>query len=126
MLQRNPPEGRLLPDPDARTGASHRRPIGNQRTCRIAAERLTVDLAWIYERLVEITSRAPYQEEIRTSDKLRALDMLIRLGGFYAPEKKIVAPADSKSVRLTQVFDGEQLKARMTAVELLRSGASPR
>jgi phage terminase small subunit len=83
-----------------------------------AAERLTVDLAWIYERLVEIASRAPYQEEIRTSDKLRALDMLIRLRGFYAPEKKVVAPADSKSVRLTQVFDAEQLKARMTVVEL--------
>jgi hypothetical protein len=52
-----------------------------------AAERLTIDLAWIYERLVEIASRAPYREEIKTVDKLRALDMLIRLGGYYAPEK---------------------------------------
>jgi hypothetical protein len=29
-----------------------------------------------------------------------------------APEKKVVAPADSKSVRLTEVFDAEQLKTR--------------
>jgi hypothetical protein len=71
-------------------------------------------------RRVEIASRAPYQEEIRTSDKLRALDMLIRLGGFYAPEKKVVVPAESKSVRLTEVFDAEQLKTRMTVVELLQ------
>jgi hypothetical protein len=85
-----------------------------------AAERLTVDLAWIYERLVEIASRAPYSEEIKTGDKLRALDMLIRLGGYYAPEKKVVAPAGSKSVRLTEVFDAEQLKTRMTVVELLQ------
>jgi hypothetical protein len=46
--------------------------------------------------------------------------MLIRLGGFYAPEKKVVAPADGKSVRLTSVFDAEQLKTRMTVVELLQ------
>jgi phage terminase small subunit len=85
-----------------------------------AAERLTVDLAWIYERLVEIASRAPYNEEIRTSDKLRALDMLVRLGGYYPPERKVVAPADSKSVRLTSIFDAEQLKTRMTVVELLQ------
>jgi hypothetical protein len=51
---------------------------------------------------------------------LRALDMLIRLGGFYAPEKKVVAPADSKSVRLTEVFDPEQLKTLMAVVELLQ------
>ncbi len=85
-----------------------------------AAERLSVDLAWIYERLVEIASRAPYNEEIKTSDKLRALDMLIRLGGYYAPEKKVVANADSKAVRLTSIFDAEQLKTRMTVVELLQ------
>jgi hypothetical protein len=85
-----------------------------------AAERLTIDLAWIYERLVEIASRTPYSEEIKTGDKLRALDMLIRLGGYCAPEKKIVAPANSKSVRLTEVFDPEQLKTRMTEVELLQ------
>ena len=29
-----------------------------------------------------------------------------------------MARADSKSLRLTQVFDAEQLKARMTVVEL--------
>jgi hypothetical protein len=46
--------------------------------------------------------------------------MLIRLGGFYAPEKKVVAPAESKSVRLTEVLDAEQLKTRMTVVELLQ------
>jgi hypothetical protein len=46
--------------------------------------------------------------------------MLIRLRGYYAPEKKVLAPADSKSVRLTQVFDAEQLKTRMTVVELLQ------
>lgn len=87
-----------------------------------AAEKLTIDLAWIYERLVEIADRSPYTEEIRTSDKLRALDMLVRLGGYYAPkvEKKIVAPADSKAVRLTSIFDAEQLKTRMTVVELMQ------
>jgi hypothetical protein len=85
-----------------------------------AAERLTIDLAWIYERLVEIASRAPYSEEIKTGNKLRALDMLIQLGGYYAPEKKVVASADSKSMRLTEVFDAEQLKTRMTVVELLQ------
>lgn len=33
-----------------------------------AAARLTVSLAWIYERLIEIAGRAPYQEEIKTAD----------------------------------------------------------
>jgi hypothetical protein len=31
-----------------------------------------------------------------------------------------VVPAESKSVRLTEVFDAEQLKTRMTVVELLQ------
>lgn len=44
--------------------------------------------------------------------------MLIRLRGFYAPEKRVVAPADTKSVRLTQIFDPQQLEARMTVVQL--------
>jgi hypothetical protein len=52
-----------------------------------AAEKLTIDLAWIYERPVEIASRSPYNEEIRTSDKLRALDMLVRLGGYYVKKR---------------------------------------
>jgi hypothetical protein len=46
--------------------------------------------------------------------------MLIRLGGYYALEKKVVANADSKAVRLTSIFDAEQLKTRMTVVELLQ------
>jgi len=85
-----------------------------------AAERLTVELGWICERLVEIAGKSLYVEDIKTSDKLRALDMLIRLGGYYAPEKKVVAGADSKSVRLTSIFDPEKLKTRMTVVELLQ------
>ena len=31
-----------------------------------------------------------------------------------------MVPAESKSVRLTEVFDAEQLKTRMTVVELLQ------
>jgi phage terminase small subunit len=85
-----------------------------------AAEKVNIDLTWIYERLVEIARRGPYREQIRTSDKLRALDMLIRLRGYYAPEKKIVTPGDSRSVRLTEIFDAEQLKTRRTVVDLLQ------
>jgi hypothetical protein len=42
--------------------------------------------------------------------------MLIQLGGFYTPEQTVVSPADGKAVRLTSVFDAEQLKTRMTEV----------
>jgi hypothetical protein len=84
-----------------------------------AAERLSVSLGWIYERLLEIASRGPYKETVKTSDKLRAIDMLIRLRGYYAPEKKIVTPGASRSVRLTEIFDAEQLKT-LTVVDLLQ------
>jgi hypothetical protein len=43
---------------------------------------------------------------------------LLGSAGITRLKKKVVAPADSESLRLTQVFDAEQLKARMTVVEL--------
>jgi phage terminase small subunit len=85
-----------------------------------ALEKVNLDLGWILERLVEIARRGPYRERVRTSDSLRAIDMLLRIGGHYAPAKSIVTPGESRSVRLTEIFDGEQLKTRRRVVDLVQ------
>jgi hypothetical protein len=73
-------------------------------------EGVNVDLAWICERLVEIATRGPFRESVKVSDRLRAIDMLIRLRGDYAPEKRVVTHGGTRSVRMTETFDGEKLK----------------
>jgi hypothetical protein len=46
--------------------------------------------------------------------------MLLRIGGHYAPTKSIVTPGESRSVRFTEIFDGEQLKSRRRMVDLVQ------
>jgi len=85
-----------------------------------ALETLNVDLNGLLKRLWEIASHSPYKERVRTSDSLRAIDMLLRIGGHYAPTKSIVTPGESRSVRLTEIFDGEQLRTRRRVVDLVQ------
>jgi hypothetical protein len=42
-------------------------------------------------QLVEVATAAVDLEDIKTADKLKALDMLIRMAGEYAPEKRVIA-----------------------------------
>jgi hypothetical protein len=54
-------------------------------------EKLVVDLTWIEERLMAFASAVFDRTDIKPADALRAVDMLVKVRGFYAPEKKIVA-----------------------------------
>jgi hypothetical protein len=46
-------------------------------------------LSFLSVRPWRLLGKSIYVEDIKTSDKLRALDMLIRLGGFYAPKGRL-------------------------------------
>jgi hypothetical protein len=56
-----------------------------------AAEKLTVDCAWIMSQLVEVATVAVAPEDIKTAGKLEALDTIIKMAGEYAPEKRVIA-----------------------------------
>jgi hypothetical protein len=47
-----------------------------------AAEKVCIDLAWLTERLVEVAGADQDGMEIKTSDKLRALELLAKVKGF--------------------------------------------
>jgi hypothetical protein len=85
-----------------------------------AIETVNVDLGGLLKRLVEIASHSPYRERVRTSDSLRAIDMLLKIGGHYAPTKSVVTPGASRSVHLTEIFDEKGLKSRRRVVDLVQ------
>jgi phage terminase small subunit len=53
-----------------------------------AIEKTTVDLAWILERLVQVAGIALDPKEIKAGDAPRAMDMIVKIKGYYAPEKR--------------------------------------
>jgi hypothetical protein len=69
-----------------------------------AAEKTVVSIAWLTERLVEVAGVDQGGLEVKTSDKLRALELLAKVKGFFAPEKREIVQ------RLAEL-DLDQLKA---------------
>jgi hypothetical protein len=84
-----------------------------------AVEKMNMDIGALMKRLWDIALRPPYKERVRTSDSLRALDMILRIGGYYAPTQSIVTRGNSQSVRVTEVFDENGLKSRRRVVDLV-------
>jgi hypothetical protein len=77
------------------------------------ANKVVCDLAWVTQRLVEIAGIPLGGMEIKTADTLKAMDMLIKVRGYYAPEKREIIQ------RLSEL-SVEELKAlneRLSATE---------
>jgi phage terminase small subunit len=82
-----------------------------------AAEKVTIDLAWILERLAHVAGIALDPKEIKAGDALRALDMIVKIKGYYAPEKREIL------ARLTEASAGEldALEQTLAAAEQRRA-----
>jgi hypothetical protein len=48
----------------------------------------TVSIAWLMERLTEVAGVPLNPAEVRTSDKLRAIELIAIVRGYFAPEKR--------------------------------------
>jgi uncharacterized protein with NRDE domain len=108
---------------NCRTRASYPKVKARVAALQAAAiERVNIDVGGLVKRLVEIASHSPYRERVRTSDSLRAIDMLLRIGGHYAPTKSesVVTPGDSRTIRMTEFFDKQGLKTRRRIVDLVQ------
>jgi phage terminase small subunit len=53
-----------------------------------AVEKVSVDLGWILEKLMGIADIKLNPKEVRAGDILRAMDMIVKIKGYYAPEKR--------------------------------------
>jgi hypothetical protein len=75
-----------------------------QRTADCIAERVSVDRSWLLAQLVEVAGYGAEGLEIKMSDKLKALELVAKVCGLFAPEKREVI------ARLAEL-DIEQLRA---------------
>jgi len=85
-----------------------------------ALEKVEMDIGGLVKALWDMATRPPYKERVTTPDRLRAIDMLLRMGGHYAPTKSIVTRGPSQTVRLTETFDANGLKSRRRIVDLVQ------
>jgi hypothetical protein len=75
-----------------------------QRTADRVADRISIDRAWILAQLQEIAGYDLTGTEINTAHKLKALELVAKVVGAFAPEKREII------ARLAEL-DLDQLKA---------------
>lgn len=59
-----------------------------ERSAAAATAATTVTLAWVMEKLTAIAGAAFDPNDIKPADALKAADMIVKIQGFYAPEKR--------------------------------------
>jgi hypothetical protein len=69
-----------------------------------SADRVTIDRAWLMSQLAEIAGVDTQSMEVNTAHKLKALELIAKVQGLFAPEKREVI------ARLAEL-DIEQLRA---------------
>jgi hypothetical protein len=75
-----------------------------QRHADNVAERVSIDRSWLLSQLVEVAGYDTRGIEIRVADKLKALELVAKVCGFFAPEKREII------ARLAEL-DLDQLRA---------------
>jgi hypothetical protein len=53
---------------------------------RAIEKKTTVSIAWLMERLTEVAGVPLNPAKVRTSDKLRAIELIAKVRGYFAPE----------------------------------------
>jgi hypothetical protein len=75
-----------------------------QRTADSVADRVAIDRAWLLSQLTEIAGYDIAGLEVKLTDKLKALELVAKVCGLFAPEKREIV------ARLAEL-DIDQLKS---------------
>lgn len=82
-----------------------------------AAEKTVIDIAWVMGKLVEIAGLPLDAEDVKTADRLRALDMVVKIRGDYAPEKREIGLMLDKRLSEMSLEELRALNQRLASTE---------
>ena len=71
------------------------------------AKTIEANFAWATEKLMSIASAELDLRKIKASDKIRAIEVLAKMHGWYAPEKTNVSGELKKGVTLNVTYTVE-------------------